>query len=437
MPIDPSIITGIRPVQLAQPDPMEQYGKSLTLKHLMLQNTMGEQAAQDEDAQRKALIESGGDNKRYRELLANRGQYKAVQGIDKFNLENESKRTEIDKNRQELVIKATAAHRDQLANVNDPQAALRWLASGYQDPVLGPIVSKMGSLEELGSKIPQDPQAFQAWKQQAALGATKFIELNKPHVFTQDTGGTSNVMSTPGLGGTPTTLSTTAKTQTPESIASNATTRRGQNMTDERAKEARWVNDLDRGIQVNSATGESRPITAGGTPVGSKDKPLTESQAKAGGMAMRAEKAHALLVGLEDSGTNTPGIIKMGAEHVPLVGGALGMGVNALPGVLGGPSSSQQKVEQAQRDFVNAALRVESGAAISQSEFDNARKQYFPQPGDSKEVKEQKRRNRETEIASLQMQAGKKQSAPVVPAKSSGADPSKLSDAELKRELGL
>ena len=54
-----------------------------------------------------------------------------------------------------------------------------------------------------------------------------------------------------------------------------------------------------------------------------------------------------------------------------------------------------QQIDQAQRNFVNAILRRESGAAISESEFDNAEKQYFIQPGDSPEVIEQKRQNRE------------------------------------------
>lgn len=437
MPIDPNIIAGLKPAQIQLQDPMEQYGKSVALKNLMLQSDSAQRGIEDEDAQRKALIESGGDNKRYRELLANRGQYKAVQGLDKFNLETEEKRGNIDKTKQEILIKATAAHRDDLANVNDPQAAARWVTAAFQDPVLGPVVSKAGTLDQVIAKIPTDPQGFQQWKQQSALGATKFIELNKPSVHTRDLGGTSQTFSTPGLGGAPTILDSVLKTQSPESVASNATTRRGQDLTNDRAKEAHWVNDLDRGIQVNSATGETRPITAAGAPIGPKEKPLNESQAKASGLGLRAQRAHDILNGLEDSGTNTPGIIKMGAEHVPLVGGALAMGVNKLPGIMGGPSTAQQKVEQAQRDFVNAALRVESGASISPSEFENARKQYFPQPGDDKEVRDQKRRNRETEIESLTMQGGGKrptaqpQKAPQAP-----ADLAALSDADLLRMLG-
>lgn len=63
-----------------------------------------------------------------------------------------------------------------------------------------------------------------------------------------------------------------------------------------------------------------------------------------------------------------------------------------LPNALSSPEF--QQYTQAQRDFINAVLRRESGAAISKDEFANAEKQYFVQAGDSKEVIAQKRRNR-------------------------------------------
>ena len=69
-------------------------------------------------------------------------------------------------------------------------------------------------------------------------------------------------------------------------------------------------------------------------------------------------------------------------------------------------TSEQQMLEQAQRNFINAVLRRESGAAIADSEFESAEKQYFPQPGDSPEVKEQKRKNRETALNSLVISSG-------------------------------
>lgn len=51
-------------------------------------------------------------------------------------------------------------------------------------------------------------------------------------------------------------------------------------------------------------------------------------------------------------------------------------------------------LEQAQRNFINATLRRESGSAISPSEFDSGKKQYFPQVGDGPEVLAQKAENR-------------------------------------------
>lgn len=69
-------------------------------------------------------------------------------------------------------------------------------------------------------------------------------------------------------------------------------------------------------------------------------------------------------------------------------------------------SENYQKYDQAQRDFINATLRRESGAAISQSEFDNAEKQYFPQPGDSAAVLKQKQQNRLEAIRGFASGAG-------------------------------
>lgn len=70
------------------------------------------------------------------------------------------------------------------------------------------------------------------------------------------------------------------------------------------------------------------------------------------------------------------------------------------------PSQLKQQ-EQAERNFVNAILRRESGAAIAKSEFENAEKQYFPRVGDSPEVIEQKRQNRILAMEGLKQSAGK------------------------------
>lgn len=65
-------------------------------------------------------------------------------------------------------------------------------------------------------------------------------------------------------------------------------------------------------------------------------------------------------------------------------------------------SDEYKQIEQAQRDFLNATLRRESGAAIAESEFKNAQLQYFPQPGDTPEVVKQKQKNREMQFAKIE-----------------------------------
>lgn len=69
-------------------------------------------------------------------------------------------------------------------------------------------------------------------------------------------------------------------------------------------------------------------------------------------------------------------------------------------------SSLGQQQQQAEDNFINAVLRRESGAAISSGEYAMADKQYFPRLGDSPEVKEQKKRNREQQLENLKVAAG-------------------------------
>lgn len=171
------------------------------------------------------------------------------------------------------------------------------------------------------------------------------------------------------------------------------------------------------------------------------EKPLNEGQANATGYGMRAASAHEIINGIGDNGNVQPGMIKRAGESLPIIGDSLGTLLNVTQ------SPQQQQIEQAQRDFVNAVLRRESGASISPSEFYNARKQYFPQPGDSPEIVAQKRRNRELSIDALSVGAGtgapkirnaRERSRVIVEAQiaiSKGADPEQVR-ARL-RQLGI
>lgn len=76
-----------------------------------------------------------------------------------------------------------------------------------------------------------------------------------------------------------------------------------------------------------------------------------------------------------------------------------GEGILSAPNFL--KTADRKQFEQAQRNFVNAVLRQESGAAIADSEFASAAKQYFPAPWDDIGTMDQKRANREQVIQNM------------------------------------
>lgn len=77
-----------------------------------------------------------------------------------------------------------------------------------------------------------------------------------------------------------------------------------------------------------------------------------------------------------------------------------------IPGAGHLVSDDLKRQQQAERNFVTAVLRRESGASISAGEFDTAEKMYFPRSGDSPEVVAQKRANRKQVIEGLKLGAG-------------------------------
>ena len=137
-----------------------------------------------------------------------------------------------------------------------------------------------------------------------------------------------------------------------------------------------------------------------GEKVGSKgaggEKPLTESQAASLAYGTRMMDA--------DKTLGTVGI-DYSPMKVNLAGSTEGVpGLNYLTNA--NLSDKEQSVSQAQRNFINASLRKESGASISPSEFSNAKQQYFPQPGDSPTVIAQKADNRARQINSFKIASG-------------------------------
>jgi hypothetical protein len=160
-------------------------------------------------------------------------------------------------------------------------------------------------------------------------------------------------------------------------------------------------------VQQAPGGGGTQPVVPGAQPdQGGGNIPITgpkysEDMRKSLGFANKAEQADAILVK-----PNVEAAAESGWENfkagVPLIHNKI-------------VSNDYQSFDQAQRNFINSVLRRESGAAISESEFDNARRQYLPQWGDSPELIQQKADNRRTAIEGLH------QSGDAVPSMSGGS----------------
>jgi len=177
------------------------------------------------------------------------------------------------------------------------------------------------------------------------------------------------------------------------------------------------VNKRERSAQ--QVTGPNGlPLVKGSS--GGANKTMTEGQAKANLFGTRMVEANKIFDELAGQGVSTVSQLKRAADAVPLVGPGLGMVANSTM-----VSPGQQRLEQAQRDFINAVLRRESGAVIADSEFASAAQQYFTQPGDAPAVVAQKKKNREraAQLLLLEVPASVREQSAAIDAPPAGARP--------------
>lgn len=143
-----------------------------------------------------------------------------------------------------------------------------------------------------------------------------------------------------------------------------------------------------RSIPVPGGATAANPYAAGGK--------MSTDEGKTALFADRAATAHAAITTAENINAEPGGTV-----------GAL-IQQNLPPGVANTLVSGERgKAMDAQRAFINALLRRESGAAISSGEFSSYGKEYFPQLGDTPEQIEGKRKHRAEVIAGLARESGR------------------------------
>lgn len=403
MALDPNIILQAKAVQLDNPlNALAQYSQiqNAQNQNALSQYTIGKAKRDDEraNAVQNALVSAGGDAQAGYQALAKQGYLKEALDLQKSQLDQDKTRSEVDKNRAstatssyDLQLKKTETIGQTLgALLKTPGVGPQQISQSLQQLAGSGIITPEQAQQAIQG-IPQDPAQIPAYLQQHQMAAMKTADQLKytmPDANAQLSARTSMA-------------NTAANNAT--SMATNANTvsatLRGQD-------KGQIVQSDSGPVLVDPRTGSGQVVTgADGKALPGVSKPLNDSQSKALLFGTRMQEANKVLAQLQGEGTTTsvPGSRMAGIGPV----------INAFS------PENKQMLDQGKRDFMTALLRRESGAAISNGEFDTADKQYFPQPGDSDKVIAQKARNRELAINGVLVEVPEKQRASITP-KSAG-----------------
>jgi hypothetical protein len=286
----------------------------------------------------------------------------------------------------------TAAEQQKLSEAKRQAAILKAASFTGPDDAIAMLNQSVASGEVpmqyatlLLRSIPRDPNEFRAWQLKMVAGVAdpaKMVELLKPIMQTNNTGGATVTQAIDPISGKPTVMGTIQNTQSPDNAASNA--RMAADAAAGRAQSAAQFN-----ARLSYDKEKDKTAAAGGGNI-------TEGERNAGGYAARMTEASKLLDQFEGKGRATYKTDALGG--VPLVGRALQ--TSAM-------TADQQRYRQAQEDWVRAKLRKESGASIAPDEMAREISAYFPEPGDTPENIKQKKQAREVANAAMVQSAGR------------------------------
>ena len=354
-----------------------------------------QQNALERAARLKAAQDAGGDESAYARSLRLSGfpgNLDAADKVDKAIGERQKAASELGKTKSENAKRDTETEnavvmqwRDMIGNSVNPQQAAQMVAAMHSDPRIANTPIARVPLEQGLQMLQQTP--FDQWKQQFALGAQKFVEMNKPTFVQRDSGGVVETLQQPGMGGAPTVVSSAKKTMTPGEIANNglgyARLKQERTLADGKVTyqtdgNGNLVALPERVAPGTMVRGQAVVGADGMNPIPGKDAGLNDSQSKSYLFGDRMQAANKIIEDMSAKGVNRGGNINAAAGSMPWVGGAADTLTNWTQ------SPEQQQVKQAKLDFMTAALRRESGASIAPSEFETFDKAYFPQPNDDK-----------------------------------------------------
>ena len=135
-------------------------------------------------------------------------QQRTAQAQQEFGMrQQEFAAGQVDKQRvakAAVVTQKTASARDALLRAPTAADARRIVEMQYADPDLGPIRGRFGTLAQALAEVPDEPTAFQQYKEQEAMGMEAFLKQQAGNrAFTTAMGGApqTNAMAAPAMSG--------------------------------------------------------------------------------------------------------------------------------------------------------------------------------------------------------------------------------------------
>jgi len=430
MALDPSIILQGQQIR----DPLESYGKALSLKSLAAQQQMQANQLADyeqEKQQQQTLADlyrssaTGGQLDRGALIsgAAQRGLGARIPGLQKSFADLDKSQADVGHIRAQTDESQVKAQKQRLDIAGGTISSLLSNPNVSHQDVIGAVSNlvNQGVLQpEQGAQmvrsLPGSPQGLRQFLLQQGLqtmDATKRLEALMPQRVEINNGkqitfADKNPLTNPDGAG----LSVQRVTTPGEDLgaattrAGQAVTMRGQNMADARARESNSA-ALSKPFEVTGPDGQPmlvqqdkqggiRPVQ-GFSPKGMGATKLTEDQGKATGWLSQATNA---FDNMQAAIAGNPGAAKPGiADAVGRIPGLGALG-NQLQG------ADRQKYMQASSSMSEALLRAATGAGVNESEARQKVTELTPQFGDSDEVIRQKMDAIPVYIESLKVRAG-------------------------------
>lgn len=85
-----------------------------------------------------------------------------------------------DVRRKQTIAEKTGMFRERLLRAATPDAARELVKMQYADPDLGQVLSQAGTLEQALAEVPNDPNQFQTYRQQEAMGMSEWMKSQLP-----------------------------------------------------------------------------------------------------------------------------------------------------------------------------------------------------------------------------------------------------------------